>query len=36
MEQMRTRQRERLAAETTADKDTMLHQMSALQRKLKS
>ena len=35
MEQMRTRQRECLAAETTADKDARLLQMSALQHKPK-
>ena len=35
IEPMRTHQRERLAAETTADKDTRLQQMSALQHKPK-
>ena len=35
MEEMRTRQREHLATITTADKDTRLQQISALQQKLK-
>ena len=35
MEEMRTHQCERLAAETTADKDARLQQMSALQHKPK-
>ena len=35
MEEMRTRQHERLATKTTADKDTRLQQISALQHKLK-
>ena len=35
MERMRTSQREHLAAETAADKDTRLHQMSTLQHKPK-
>ena len=33
MEEMRTRQHERLPTETTADKDARLQQMSALQHK---
>ena len=36
IEEMRTCQHERLAAETTADKDTRLQQISELQHKLKS
>ena len=36
IEEMRTCQHERLAAETTADKDTRLQQTSELQHKLKS
>ena len=35
MEEMRTRQCERLATKTTVDKDTRLQQISVLQQKLK-